>query len=179
MLSLLVLLLFILAGTGSVLSAPTPLSSHSKDSTLQAVELTTISPESVDPPLSAIRDRQRLMILVSIEFALWNANFSSDSEAIEVCKQYVANLEAQSPYARGDCHIKYHCFGLDPNGFPVVMIFATCSCDKADGNILVQVFYVLLKYVFMACVKEYFIPLVKKILELLRRDALNRVANTE
>ena len=131
MLSLLVLLLLIFADTGSVLSAPTSLSSNSKDSTLQAVKPTTVSSESVDPPLAAIWDRQRLMTMVfdqlnSSAFALWNANFSSESEAMEICKQYVANLEAQSPYARGDCRVKYHC-SFDPNRFPAVMISTTCT----------------------------------------------------
>ena len=133
MLSLLVPLLLIFADTGSVLSAPTSLSSHSpKDSiTLQAVEPTTDSPESVDPPLSAIWDRQRLMTMVfdqlnSSAFALWNANFSSESEAMEICKQYVANLEAQYPYARGDCGVKYHC-SFDPSRFPAVMISTICT----------------------------------------------------
>ena len=50
-LSMLVLLLFIFADTGSVL--PTSLSLHLKDSTLQVVEPTTVSSESVDPPLQS------------------------------------------------------------------------------------------------------------------------------
>ena len=162
MLSFLVPLLLIFADTGSVLSAPTSLSLQSKDSTLQAVEPTTVSSESVDPPLSEIWDRQRLMTMVfdqlnSSAFALWNANFSSESEAMEICKQYAANLEAQSPYARGDCRVKYHC-SFDPNRFPAVMISTTCTnayCytgRMVDGKnvvgdcVPVEKFILILKY---------------------------------
>ena len=154
--SLHVLLLFRFGDVESVLSAPTSPSPDFKDSTQKAV-------------------------MTAFAHCVWNANFSCDSETIEICKQYMANLEPQSSYASGDCCVK-HC-SFDPRCFPAVMIFdATCSCDKADENILLQVLYLFLKCAFMYFVEKYILPRVNTLLKYvlgILNNYWNQVANTE
>lgn len=120
------LLLFIFADTGSVLSAPG----------VRVSEIHAVLPPP--DPVNVLESDTTLMAQLNYSaFALWNANFSSETEAMEICNQYVNTLEARSPHARGDCYVKYKC-SFDYNRFPAIMISATCTnsfCYSRSENV--------------------------------------------
>ena len=147
----LLVLLLIFADTGSVLSAP--------PGPIEDTGVRVSEPNAVLPP--AVLENDVLMAQLNYSaFALWNATFTSETEAKRICKQYVDTLEARSPHARGDCHVQYKC-SFDWSRFPPVMISATCTntycysrSENVDGTLVhaigdcmpVQNLIVVLKY---------------------------------